>query len=226
MLKFHRDEENETYKKNFNVLKNFFFSLFKNETEEELFEKLSKFPFYEKRLLKETMIKKIFPIDEEIRYIFPEKEKEIYAKTSFKKISFYFFAKNLLFQSIESFFGYSKDQIRSKTRELPIIKIRSVIAALYYKIYRNESQKVSLEKIAKITNRDHTSIMHEAKSHNSFIEQNKFYLEEFVKFLVFFFSMFKDGEEIIKEIMTDPIVYSDKEKKQLKALLNSLIKNH
>jgi hypothetical protein len=215
LIQGHKKERSEAYKKNFDVLKNFFSSLLENETEEKLFEKLSKFPLYEKRETRNThairALEKMSPVDQESRYVFSKEEKEVLKRICLNKMFFHLFVKILL-QAIESFLWYSENQIKSATRTIDIVKIRCMTVALLYKMYRNKNEEISIRMIGEVVNKDHASVLHEAKTHNNFIEQDKFYLEEFIKFVVFFFSLFKDGGIIKKRIMKDPLVYLGKDK--------------
>ena len=197
-------------------MKHFFYSLFENETEEELFEKLSKFPLYERRKLKEVITPTISPIDEKLRHDFSQEEKEVFKNIFLGKISFHFFAEKLLLPAVEFVLGYSKKQMQSKIKTINIVKIRCIIVALLYKMYRNKYRKVALEEIGKIVNRDYGGVVHEIEDHNIFWAQDKFYRKNFLEFINFFFPLFKDGEEIKKEILLDPFIYSEKKKEQLK----------
>ena len=193
------------YREKFTELVEIFFGLFKQE---ESNEKLKI-----KLLKMSSLAKKIFKIPHKPKGHFDNpficevlehltlRELDLLKETSIKQLFFKDFVK-YLFYSIKNVFGYSKYQIQSETRTEKLVRIRRMTSILCRKYKINGKRKVSITTIGRVINKDHSTVTWSIKKHNSLIQKQRdlSYKEDFVKLSTFLFSLFKDGESILKEI--------------------------
>lgn len=84
----------------------------------------------------------------------------------------------VLFQEIEKFTGITKEELQSKTR------LREVVdARIMYSYIMKSKTVLTLSKIAKIINRDHSSVIHHIKQFKNLQKTDKNFNMTYLKIL-------------------------------------------